>query len=167
VDATTVNLAFPIRACWMKRGQQKRLPAPPGANAFQHVIGALNWRTQQVSYTLETIKNSDTFISFLEHLLEHCYPTQGIVLVMDNAPYHRSRAVQAMLSLYSERVLVFWLPPYCPTLNPIERFWRHLKDIATANWLYPSVDELLANVRRVLHAQNEPLHPLRLTFSHY
>ena len=92
--------------------------------------------------------------------------SQGIVLVMDNAPYHRSRAVEAMLSLYAHRVLVFWLPPYCPTLNPIERFWRHLKDVATANCLFRSVDELLANVRRVLHAQNEPVHPLRLTFSH-
>jgi hypothetical protein len=54
-----------------------------------------------------------------------------------------------------------------PTIqNPIEHFWRHLKDIATANWLFRSVDELLANVRYVLHAQNVPLHPLSLTFSH-
>lgn len=150
----------------MKRGVQKRLPAPPGANAFHHVIGALTWRSQQVSYTLETVKNSDTFIAFLEHVLEHCYPTQGIVLVMDNAPYHRSRAVQAFLSLYSHRVLVFWLPPYCPTLNPIERFWRHLKDTATANTLFRSVDALLDNIRSVLQAQNELHHPLRLTFSH-
>ena len=166
MDETTLNLAFPIRACWMKRGQQKRLPAPPGANAFEHVIGALNWRTQQVSYTMETVKNSDTFITFLEHVLEQGYPTQGIVLVMDNAPYHRSRAVQAMLSLYAQRVLVFWLPPYCPTLNPIERFWRHLKDVATANTLFASLDQLVENVRRTLDAQNQPQHPLRLTFSH-
>jgi transposase len=150
----------------MKRGQQKRLPAPPGANAFHHVIGALNWRTQEVSYTMDTVKNSETFIAFLEHLLDHCYPTQSLVLVMDNAPYHRSRAVQAMLSLYSHRVLVFWLPPYCPTLNPIERFWRHLKDVATANHLFHSVQILLDNVRAVLAAQNEPHHSLRLTFSH-
>ena len=150
----------------MKRGQQKRLPAPPGANAFHHVIGALNWSTQQVSYTMETVKNSDTFITFLEHVLEQCYPTQGVVLVMDNAPYHRSRAVQAFLSLYAERVLVFWLPPYCPTLNPIERFWRHLKDIAVANTLFHSIDALLDNVCAVLLAQNEPQNPLRLSFSH-
>jgi len=97
VDETTLNLAFPIRACWMKKGQQMRLDAPPGANAFHHVLGAWNWRTQQVSYTVETVKNSDTFIRFLEHVLERTYPNQGLVLVMDNAPYHRSRAIQAAL----------------------------------------------------------------------
>lgn len=166
MDETTLNLAFPIRACWMKRGQQKRLDAPPGANAFHHVLGALNWRTQKVTYTVETVKNSDTFIHFLEHVLEHAYPDGGLVLVMDNAPYHRSRAVQAALSLYSERVLVFWLPPYCPTLNPIERFWRHLKDLATANTLFHSFTALLDNVHQVLAIQNEPLNPLRLSFSH-
>jgi putative transposase len=25
-------------------------------------------------------------------------------------------------------VRAVWLPPYCPELNPIERFWRDLKD---------------------------------------
>ena len=159
-------LDFPIRACWMKRGQQKRLPAPSGTKAFHHIIGALNWRTGQVSYTMTSKKNSETFIHFLEHLLERCYPQQGIVLVMDNASYHRSLEVQAMLSLYEDRVLLLWLPAYCPSLNPIERFWRHLKDLATANSLFPSMDALIENVKTVLAVQNETHHPLRLDFSH-
>jgi transposase len=89
-----------------------------------------------------------------------------MALVLDHAPYHRGRAVPAMLSLYAQRVIVFWLPPYIPTLHPIERFWRHLKDVATANSLFASLDQLLGNIRRVLHAQNQPHRPLRLTFSH-
>lgn len=105
VDESTVTQDFSIRACWMKRGQQKRLPAPPGANAFHHVTGALNWRSQQVTYTLAKTKNSETFIEFLEHLLEVAYPQKRIVLVMDNAPWHRSHAVQAVLSLYESQAL--------------------------------------------------------------
>lgn len=160
-----MNLQTPLRKCWMRKGQQKRLPAASGPQRFQHVIGALDWHTQEVCYILTTVKNSQTFIEFLEHLMGHCYPTGGVVLVMDNAPYHRSRAVKAALSLYEHRLMVFWLPPYCPTLNPIERFWRHMKDTATANKLFPSVDDLLANLRRVLEAQNQMNHPLRLAFS--
>jgi hypothetical protein len=31
--------------------------------------------------------------------------------------------------------MVMWLPTYCSDLNPIERFWRHFKDLACANKL--------------------------------
>ena len=128
------------------------------------MIGALNWRRQQVAYTLIKTKNSDTFIEILELLLEGAYPQKRIVLVMVNAPWHRSHAVQAMLSLYESRVLVVWLPPYCPMLNPIERFWRHMKDTAYANTLYKSMNDLLDNVNEELSAQNTINHLLRLNF---
>lgn len=160
-----MNLQTPLRRCWMKRGQQTRLPAASGPQGFQHVIGALDWQTACVSYTITTVKNSQTFIEFLEHLMVTCYPVGGVVLVMDNAPYHRSAAVQAALAAFEHRLLVFWLPPYCPTLNPIERFWRHLKDIATANKLFPSIRDLLLNLETVLATQNVPDHPLRMSLT--
>lgn len=148
----------------MRRGEQKRIAAAPGPQAFHPVIGALDWRTEQVSHTLATVKNSQTFIEFLEHLMLTCYPVGGVILVMDNAPYHRSAAVQAALSLFEHRLLVFWLPAYCPTLNPIERFWRHLKENASANKLFLTISALLDNLDAVLLAQNQPDHPLHLSF---
>lgn len=160
-----MNLQTPLRKCWMPRGQQTRLPTPSGPQSFHHVMGALDWQTDQVHYTLATVKTSQTFIEFLEYLMTQCYPSGGVVLVMDNAPSHRSAAVRAALSLYEHRLLVFWLPPYCPTLNPIERFWRHLKDTATANKLFLSAATLLNALRHVLTAQNQADHPLRLSFN--
>lgn len=160
-------MEFPIRKCWMLRGQQRRLPAANGPECFQHVIGALNWQTGQVCWQMADIKNSNTFIAFLEHLLLDQYPTSSLVLVMDNAPFHRSYATRAALSLFEHRLVVFWQPPYCPTLNPIERFWKHLKDIALANHLFPSVSALLDSLARVLSAQNDPAHPLHLSFANY
>lgn len=148
----------------MRRGTQTRLPAAPGPQDFHHVVGALDWRTGQVSHTVTTVKNSQTFIEFLEHLLLTCYPEGGVVLVMDNAPYHRSAAVRAALTLFEHRLLVFWLPPYCPTLNPIERYWRHMKTTATANQLFLTMSDLRANLETVLAAQSQPDHPLRLSF---
>jgi transposase len=148
----------------MRRGKQKRIAAAPGPQAFQHIIGALDWRTEQVSHTVVSVKNSQTFIQFLEHLMLTVYPTGGVVLVMDNAPYHRSAAVQAALSLFEHRLLVFWLPPYCPTLNPIERFWRHLKETATANKLFLTSSILMNNLEAVLAAQNQSDHLLHLSF---
>ncbi|MBK8783369.1 MAG: transposase [Anaerolineales bacterium] len=62
-------------------------------------------------------------------MLVECYPTGRIVLVMDNVSYHKSSAALAALSLFEHRLLVIWLPPYCPELNLIERYWWPCPDL--------------------------------------
>lgn len=148
----------------MKRGQQKRLPAFTNPDRRLHLIGALNLRTEEVFTQTAERKNSQTFIQFLEYLLVEKFPTQKIVLVMDNASYHKSQPTLAALSLFEPRVRVFWLPKYCPNLNLLERFWRHLKDLACANRLDLSLDNLVSRVLEILHCQNSPDHPLKLSF---
>jgi transposase len=148
----------------MQRGQQKRIPAFTVANRSYHLIGAYNWRTDQVFSQAVERKNSQTFIQFLEYLLVECFPTEKIVLVMDNASYHRSKTVRAALSLFEPRVRVVWLPKYCPDLNPIERFWRHLKDLACANKLDLSLENLADRVDTIMDYQNSSDHVLKMSF---
>lgn len=40
-------------------------------------------------------------------------------------------------------------PPHCPELNPIERFWEHLKSFLSWD-LFSNLDELRAKVRQIL-----------------
>ena len=159
-----MSLRSPLRKCWMKRGQQAKLPAPTDFRHYQHVIGAYNWRTGHLSALTVDWKHSLTFIEFLEYLLVDCYPSQRVILVMDNASYHHSAPVRATLSLFEHRVGVIYLPARCPDLNPIERYWRHLKDLACANKLFLTLDALAASVQTILSAQNQPSHPLRFQF---
>lgn len=162
MDETTVSLHPPLCRCWTRRGERKLIPAP-GIQQHLHLFGAYNWHSGRVSYVTHAKKNSDTFIQFLEHLLED-YPRQHLILVMDNASYHRSKTVQAALSLYQDRILVIWLPKYSPFLNPIERFWLHFKRLAVANRLHRSLDTLCLAVEEVMHQQNTSSHPNRLRF---
>jgi len=141
----------------MKVGQQKRIPATrPGIKQKRHVFGGYNWVKDTVTWTMAETKNSSHFIRFLEHLLVKKHPTGRVVLVMDNASYHKSAPALAALSLFEHRVLVIWLPTYCSDLNPIERFWRHLKDLACANKLQDSIEEVVNAAERILTAQNMP-----------
>lgn len=56
------------------------------------------------------------------------------VIVLDNAKVHRSKAMLTSQEIWSRRGLfVFYLPPYSPHLNIIERVWKELK----ARWLTP------------------------------
>lgn len=150
----------------MKRGQQREIPAFTGKRDYLHVIGAYNWRSAQVSHLTVERKNSDTFIAFIEQIIAE-YPSHALILVMDNASYHHSAKVQAMLSLLEHRVRVFWLPQYCPELNVIERFWLHLKQTVAANKLYSSTAELHQQMLRFFAKQNDLLGSERLTFHHF
>jgi len=139
----------------MKIGQQKRVPATrPGKKQKRHVFGGYDWVTDTITWTIAETKNSSQFIGFLEHLLVTSYPTGRVVLVMDNAAYHKSAPSLAALSLFEHRVLVIWLPTYCSELNPIERFWRHLKDKACANKLQDRIDGVVKTAENTLWEQN-------------
>jgi putative transposase len=163
VDETTVSLHPPLRRCWMRRGQRKIIPGA-GASQHLHIFGAYDWASGFVSYTLTERKNSDSFVAFLEHLLAD-YQHQKLILVMDNASYHHSAAAQAALSLFAERILVLWLPKYSPYLNPIERFWLHLKNYVVANRLHRSLDDLRYSLNDFFDTQqNRWFHPDRLFF---
>jgi transposase len=74
------------------------------------------------------------------------------------------RATLAALSVFEPRVRVFWLPKYCPNLNLVERFWRHLKDLACANRLDVDLDNLENRVEEIVRHQNSESHPFKISF---
>ena len=147
----------------MKRGQQKRIPTP-GVQRRQHLFGAYDWQSDTITTMTAERKNSESFIAFLERLFVERFPTGHYALVLDNASYHTSQASLAALSLFEHRVLIVWLPVYCSTLNPIERFWRHLKDQVCVNTLYPHIDDLVASVEHQLVCQNDLDYHARFVF---
>ena len=150
----------------MKQGYQKRIPATqPGTRQKVHIFGGYDWAQDTITWTSADRKNSSHFIEFLEHLLVNEYPTGRVVVVMDNASYHKSAPAQAALSLFEHRILVVWLPAYCSDLNPIERFWRHLKDLACSNKLQDDILEVLKSAEHIMMNQNQPDASLRFLVS--
>ena len=150
----------------MKRGQQKKI-ATPGTQKRWHVFGAYRWEDDTLTWTTDKRRNSLAFIAFLEHLFVKRYPTGFFILVLDNASIHKSAASLAALSLFEHRVKVIWLPPYCSTLNPIERFWRYLKDQVCIDKLFPNMDDLRQAVEDQLVLQNNCQGSNRFSFSKF
>jgi transposase len=44
---------------------------------------------------------------------------------MDNASFHRKSKLQKLADKYG--MLLIFLPPYSPDLNPIEKLWANMK----------------------------------------
>ena len=53
------------------------------------------------------------------------YPGPNSVLVCDNAKVHKGRRVQQLCD--EKGVMLIFLPPYCPELNPIELCFAAIK----------------------------------------
>jgi len=149
-----LRLLSTLVKCWMKRGQQKRI-ATPGKQKWHHLIGAYNWLTGELIYMTCVKKNSNAFCEFLEYLMNTVTSGKPIVYVLDNASYHHSKLSEAMIAYYEDRSLALWLPPYCSNLNPIERYWKHLKEKACANVLFQTIEEVVDSVDKVLTSQND------------
>jgi transposase len=74
----------------------------------------------------EAIIDSDAYIGFLESILKD--REHPIVLLMDRARFHNSRAVRAFVREHRTRIRVFFLPRYSPEYNPAEQVWEEIKD---------------------------------------
>jgi transposase len=58
-------------------------------------------------------------------------------LVMDCAGWHKSKNLQI-----PENILIVYLPPYSPELNPVEKFWQYIKSRLIKNRIYKSLATL-------------------------
>jgi putative transposase len=124
------------------RGDQPEIPAP-GQNTKKVVYGGVNYATGRITCTVADTQSGWNFIAFLVVWLR-AYAGRKIRLVCDNARFHHTQAVQAFLAQHADRITLFWLPPYCPSLNLIERLWGHRKRTLLANVLFRTLDDLVA-----------------------
>ncbi len=136
----------------MPRHERVEVPAP-GTNRKVPVYGALNHRTNRVSYRIGDGKNATEFVGFLAQLVQE-YGDRSCVLVLDNASYHTARLVRSYLEELAASIEVIWLPPYCPELNDIERIWKYVKGASLANYDFGEVESLREAIRQVFDDLN-------------
>ena len=102
-------------------------------------------------------------IGCLEQLADPALPT---VVVLDNAGFHRAQLVrEALPRLRAIGVYLYYLPPYSPELNAIERLFRTIKHHELPERTYPTFDALQEAVHAAFaryedaHCPKPALHP--------
>jgi putative transposase len=148
-----VHLHPHLTRMWAPVGQQPEIPAP-GRNQKKIVYGGVNYRTGKITYTLADSKCGTQFILFLMTLLAG-YTGKRLLVVCDNGRFHTTQAAKVFLQLHRDKMRILWLPPYCPSLNLIERLWGHVKRTFLANVLYQSLDDLLKALKKGLSHLNQ------------
>lgn len=149
---------------WSPVGQQPEIPTP-GKNEKRVVYGGVDYATGKIVHTMAATKSGEHFLNFLLMLVA-VYKGRKVRMVCDNGRFHVTKKVLAWLALNSDKIEIYWLPPYCPSLNLIERLWGHLKRTILANLLFTTMDDLTGAFRRGVRNVNGRRSKMPFVFKH-
>lgn len=63
--------------------------------------------------------------------------SENAILIMDQAGWHKSKDLIVPVNLE-----IWFLPPYSPELNPVERLWKYIKQNTIHNRIYDNLKNL-------------------------
>ena len=81
--------------------------------------------------------NTDCFELFLKEFSQQ-EPDELKVVVLENGAFHKAKRLSV-----PKNILLIFLPPYSPELNPAEKMWQKFKRNFT-NKLFRSIEEVKA-----------------------
>jgi transposase len=142
-DEVRIDQEAEIRRAWYQRNTKMKLLVNREREA-QSFIGFLNQVDGHCQLVRLDWQNGPNVLKALEQLVA-AHPGKKIVVVWDNASFHRARVIKDELCKGGklERVHLIAMPPYAPDHNPIEHVWKDAKE-AIANWQADSFDETIA-----------------------
>lgn len=152
-DEVDIHLNPRIGRDWMLPGTQRRV-VTPGQNVKHYLAGALDARTDRITWVDASSKSSALFVKLLFKLLADHRAARRIHLILDNYGIHSSKKTKEAVEQFGGRIVLHFLPPYCPDANKIERRWRDLHSNVTRNHRCGSMDLLLAEVFDYLKTRN-------------
>ncbi len=110
---------------WAPRGERCYAQKSAERKTRYNITAALNLNSLFAPFIFEGYSNSSTYETYVERVLvPNLKP--GMVVIIDNASFHKSPRVIELIESVGCRVL--FLPPYSPDLNPIEHFWFAVKN---------------------------------------
>ena len=124
VDEAGFAQAPPNRSAWTAVGERHMIDARRGKRL--NVVGALLSSEGLFAVKLWETMTSMLFAGFLGLLVEQA--GKPLTVILDNASVHTAKALQPYLSLlHKQGLTLYFLPPYSPELNRIEKLWHKMK----------------------------------------
>lgn len=138
---------------WCPIGSKAEQPLPARRKRIA-LYGALG---DGISYIKQyDAGNTDNTILFLEYLRNK---VGKVVLITDNASYHKSKDLREYLATAFDEVKLEYILPHSPDLNRIEWLWREIKR-HKANMWFDGVDDTVRWINCAIYDGTIPLPPL-------
>ncbi len=118
---------------WIRTGEEVEINTTNGRRHL-NITGAIEINSKEVITRTTPSVNEDSICELLKGIKSKNLAEESIVLIMDNAAYNRSCKVRMLAEVL--KIKLFYLPPYSPNLNPIERLWKFAKKKVLYNQYY-------------------------------
>lgn len=147
-DESGFNLQGHVPYGWQPKGEYIQIT--PRKSGSTQVFGLMSADNRLQAYSCKGSMDSRAAVAFLDDFAGRL--AQPTVVVLDNAPIHRSALFLARLGQWEQQGLeIFFLPKYSPHLNLIETLWRKIK----YEWLeyerLTSQEQLEEELERILN----------------
>lgn len=137
-----------------RRGKTPVIPAT-GKRFGCNMISAINNQGRLYFMIFKQRFCEEVFLAFLERLIRQV--RHKVFLIVDAHPVHRSEKVQFWIEKRTDRIQLFFLPAYSPSLNPDEMLNQDVKSNALGRQRPRNQKELIAHVRGYLRRrQHQP-----------
>jgi hypothetical protein len=141
------------RQAWVQYRSWSRITS----GVLLSVIGAVHYGTSKVFYKIVPHFDAQEFRQYLHQIMATFSKTgKKVVMVVDRSGIHRAHKLDTTLAHYQDMFCFHFLPAHCGHhLNPIEGFWRVMKDAIGAGRCLPTLHALYQRTRQVLMAHQE------------
>src|SRR5499427_9591898 len=124
IDETWAKTNMTRLCGWAPRGRKLLAKAPQGHWRTLTFLAALRHDRIAAPCVIDGPINGESFLAYVEQLLVPVLKP-GDIVIIDNLGSHKGKAVRRAIRAAGAKL--FFLPPYSPDLNPIEKFFAKLK----------------------------------------
>lgn len=97
-----------------------------------YIFGAMCPEHKKGSAMIFSGVGTDEMNIHLKEISQSLSENAHAIIIMDNAPWHKSVTVP-------ENISIIYLPPYSPELNPVEQVWDFLRSNYFSNRVYRTI----------------------------
>ena len=132
-----------MSSCWAPQGIRPSIPCHY-MREYRYCYGAVDAQTGDSFFLIAGGCNTEWTNEFLRQVSQ-AYPDDYILLVMDNAIWHKS----STLEIPSNIELAF-IPPYTPEMNPIEQVWKEIRKRGFKNKDFQTLEAVIDKLQEVI-----------------
>ena len=130
---------------WIKKGVDKPI-AQTASRTRVNVMGAIELASMKVTSCCPESVNTQTTVAFFDQLKASYPESSTLHVILDQAGYHRSQETQNAAK--EKGIMLHYLPPYSPNLNPIERLWKVMHEQVRNNVFFASAKAFRSAIAR-------------------
>ncbi len=136
-----------LGSCWSPKNYRPNISSHL-IREFRYCYGAVDAHTGESFFIIAGGCNTAWMNEFLRQLSE-AYPNDYIILVMDNAIWHKSQALEI-----PDNIEFTFIPPYTPEMNPIEQVWAEIRKRGFKNRAFQTLESVIDKLQEIIRGLN-------------